>query len=399
MAIARNFQSTDSDSPDVPTPAQGASDGIDMEIMEDFFVDFRETHQHCEHVLIQLEHSPDDQALLNNLFRSVHTIKGNLIYVNMREISPILQGVEDVLDAIRTQRLHYDANLSDVILLALDVTKISVQARIDGTQLPLSAKRVGLICKAIKKIVTVKPNQTNQSIRDAILLLDPKTKLPVIDQRKTATKNIPSAESKLIKVLKQHDMEHDKDFKLFQSIVEPLESRSQYWSGRTARMLDIALTMNESGRSSVDPMQLSAAILMHDIGMAFLPLNVLHKAGKLTSAELRIIHSHPRTGYDLLRRMQRWDDAAEMVLQHHERVDGGGYPKGLTSLEICVGAKIIAIVDTFDARTHERAHVTQMKRPFVRAILEINKCAGTQFSEKWVGVFNNAIREYGNRQT
>jgi len=142
----------------------------------------------------------------------------------------------------------------------------------------------------------------------------------------------------------------------------------------------------------VDPNQLAAAVLMHDIGMAFLPLNVLHKAGKLTGAELRTISSHPRTGYDLLRRMQRWDEAAEMVLQHHERVDGGGYPKGLTSLEICSGAKIIAIVDTFDARTHERAHVTQLKRPFVRAVLEISKCSGSQFSEKWVGLFNDTIR-------
>ncbi|MBV1880168.1 MAG: HD domain-containing protein [Pseudomonadales bacterium] len=382
--------------PSLPPPLisgdNNLPEGIDMEIMQDFFIDFREAHQHCEHVLIQLEQSPQDQALLNNLFRSVHTIKGNLIYVRMKDISPVLQGVEDVLDAIRAHQLQYDSNLSDVILLAMDVTKMSVLAHIDDSPQPLNSKRIDIICKALGKIVSAKPSQTNQRIRDAILLLDPKTKLPTIENRTTAKKVAP-AESQLLKVLKRHKLAHDKDFELFQSFVEPLESRSQYWSGRTARMLDIALFMIAEGRSSVDPMQLAAAILMHDIGMAFLPLTVLHKETKLTVAELRIIHSHPRTGYDLLRRMQKWDDAAEMVLHHHERVDGKGYPKGLTSLEICDGAKIISIVDTFDARTHERAHVTQLKRPFVRAVLEINKCAGTQFSEKWVGIFNTAVRE------
>lgn len=379
------------------TKRNAYTNSIDVDIIDDFFIDFREAHQHCEHVLIQLEQTPSDQYLLNNLLRSVHTIKGNLVYVGMKDLSPILQSVEDMLDACRSHQLHYDANLSDVILLSLGTAKASVQARINESPLPLNTKQFGIVCKAINKIVTAKPNQLNQCIRDAILALDPKTKLPAVKCKKTTTKNIAPCQSELIKVLKRHDMEHDKDFTLFQSMVEPLESRSQYWSGRTARMLDVALAMNASNTAMVEPMQLAAAVLMHDIGMAFLPLSVLHKENKLTAGERRVIHSHPRTGYDLLRRMQRWNDAAEMVLQHHERIDGTGYPKGLTSLEICAGAKIIAIVDTFDARTHERAHVTQLKRPFIRAVLEINKCAGAQFSEKWVDIFNNTIRNRSNR--
>jgi response regulator RpfG family c-di-GMP phosphodiesterase len=383
MAIANNQQSNGSHLPN----------GVDREIIEDFFVDFREAHQHCEHVLIKLEKTPKDQALINNLFRSVHTIKGNLIYVNMREISTLLQRVEDVLEEIRHQRFLYDASLSDVILLAMDVTKMQVQASINQTAPPLNPKRFAAVCKAIGNIASAKPNQQQQCIRDAILLLDPKTKLSTPTSKKITQQKTTSTEISLLKILKKNNIEQDQDFELFRRLAEPQETRSPYWLGRLERMLTVALAMNKAANTPVQPTQLAAAILMHDIGMSFLPLSVLHKTTKLTSVELRMIHSHPRTGYDLLRRMQRWQEAAEMVLHHHERIDGRGYPKGLTALEICTGAKIISIVDTFDARTHERAHITQLKRPFVRAILEINKCAGSQFSEKWVDIFNKVIRE------
>ena len=90
--------------------------------------------------------------------------------------------------------------------------------------------------------------------------------------------------------------------------------------------------------------------------------------------------------------MKRWDQASYIVLEHHEREDGLGYPAGLTGAHICPGAKILAIVDAFEARTHERAYSTNLKRPFVRAVLEINRCAGTHFDPNWVNVFNEVGR-------
>lgn len=76
----------------------------------------------------------------------------------------------------------------------------------------------------------------------------------------------------------------------------------------------------------------------------------------------RTMRSHLRTGYDLLHRMAEWQEGGEIVLQHHEHIDGCGYTKKLTGLEICDGAKILAIADTFEARTHERAHTISTKR-------------------------------------
>lgn len=373
--------------------------GVDKEIMQDFFQDFKEAHQHCEHVLIELEFRPTDKELLNTLFRSVHTIKGNLIYVGLKDLSPILQSVEDLLDALRSGKLNYDKALSDLIILALDTTRLLVRARIEKRTAPVAAERFDKMCEAISAIVSASPEQRITAITNAIVIIDPSTKVGPNER------NAPGAEYKARakeisqeqRILEKFGVEFNEDFVFFKGLAGPLEARSHYWVGRTERQLRIALAMNEMARRPLNPTQLAAAVYMHDVGMAFQPLEILHKTGRLTQAEMRSIQSHPKFGYDLLNRMRHWDEAAQMVLQHHERPDGTGYPKKLTSLEINDGAKILAIVDTFDARTHERAYSNDVKRPFIRAVLEINSCIGTQFSERWVTIFNDVIKRIHRR--
>lgn len=390
-----NPQKIPSNEPEVePSPLEPYKD---EELMAEFFVDFKEAHEQCTNVLIQLETDSDNVPLLNQLFRSVHTIKGNLIYVGLKEISPLLQSVEDILDAIRARELAYDSALSDVIILAMDCTKNLVKAKINGKTTRFHSRLFKAACKGISNIATVASNKRNQAIRDAILLLDPSTQIANLSSRRTEQKktpdNQPSAEEKSTRrLLKKYGVRMDDDMQLFLSLARPTEERSHYWRGRTFRLLEIGLAMNDAANCPVPKEQLAAAILMHDVGMAFLPLDILHKKSPLTAKELKVMSSHPKTGADLIKKMGDWSCAADIVLQHHEHIDGSGYPKGLTSIEICDGAKILSIIDTFDARTHERAHTAKMKRPFIRALLEINKCAGTHFSQKWVEVFNDVIR-------
>jgi len=119
----------------------------------------------------------------------------------------------------------------------------------------------------------------------------------------------------------------------------------------------------------------------------------LHKDGKLNAEELKLIRTHPQVGHDMLIRMAGWDEAAEIVLHHHERFDGTGYPDKLKNGEISKGAEILAIADTFDARTHEHVYSKNLKRPFIRSILELNQCAGNQLDEHWVNIFNVVIKK------
>ena len=158
-------------------------------------------------------------------------------------------------------------------------------------------------------------------------------------------------------------------------------------------MLRLALAMNEKAGKPIEAEQLAAAVYLHDIGMAFLPLEILHKTSSLNPEEREDLQAHPNVAFQLLSSGRRWDQAAMSVLQHHEKIDGSGYPNKLPGEQICDGAKILAIVDAFEARTHERAYHTQLKRPLVRAVLEINRCSESHFDPEWVEVFNEVVRE------
>jgi HD-GYP domain-containing protein (c-di-GMP phosphodiesterase class II) len=144
------------------------------------------------------------------------------------------------------------------------------------------------------------------------------------------------------------------------------------------------------------------AVYAHDFGMAFMPLEILHKEATLTDNDIVLLRSHVMCSANLLQHMEQWRPAAEIVMQHHEAVNGSGYPVGMRDKEICDGAKILAIADTFDALTHQRASALHQKRPIIRAVKEINDCAGKSLSQKWVEIFNKAVdpvlAEYRARQ-
>lgn len=398
---------------------------IDMDAMGDFYDDFKTAHETCDSVLIDLELDPANATLLNSLFRSIHTIKGNLIYVGLKDITPLIQSVEDLLDAIRKNRIEYDSLLCDLVLLTLDKTESMVQSRINNSASILSDSEIDSLCFNISCIADVKPEDRIDYIKNSLFILDPETHLNNSHLNQSQLHQTPADKAKLspaqkvsgdedrnpivntdylvdnqvvadknIKdVLKSHDIELGEDILFFESLSSPLENRSFYWKGRTVRQLMLALAMNDRSGVLVNPTQLAVAVLLHDIGMSFLPKTLLTKKGVFTEAERQALYRHPNSGYQLLRESERWAQAAQIVLQHHEQVDGSGYPNRLKGDEICHGAKILAIADTFDARSHERAHRTLLKRPLVRTMNEINNFSGTQFDQFWVVIFNQVVCE------
>ncbi len=369
-------------------------DEFSRDLMEDFFLDFSEAHQSCENTLIDLEHDPDNAALLNALFRSIHTIKGNLVYVGLKDLTPLIQSVEDVLDAVRKHNLSYDASLSDVIMLAMDKTKLMVHARMAQEPMPLSEADLNLLCQQISRIAEVDPQERGRLAIDVLTRMDPSTLLMDAIPVPLSAPTLPdlALQPEEVDILSHYHIEMNDDLSFFQHLIRPLEERSRYWNGRNARLLQLALAMNQHAGEPVDPAQLAVAVYLHDAGMAFLPITILHKATPLSEEEMAQLREHPAIAERLLQPLQRWQQAALIVKEHHERFDGQGYPDKISGETICPGAKIMAIVDAFDARTHERAYSEMIKRPFVRAVLEINRCAGTHFDPEWVEVFNEVAR-------
>jgi response regulator RpfG family c-di-GMP phosphodiesterase len=124
---------------------------------------------------------------------------------------------------------------------------------------------------------------------------------------------------------------------------------------------------------------------LHDIGKLAIPDAILLKPGVLTKEERRVIQGHVQIGYDLVKRIPFLTDAAEIILTHHERWDGGGYPRGLKGTDIPLSARIFALADTLDAMTSDRPYRAAL--PFQNAQNEIKRLAGIQFDSQVVNVF------------
>ncbi len=140
---------------------------------------------------------------------------------------------------------------------------------------------------------------------------------------------------------------------------------------------------------------LKYAALLHDVGKVGIPIHILVKKGKLTEEEWQKIKQHPTKGADIVRTLNGFEEIADIVEQHQERVDGKGYPRGLVRDEIRKEAAIIGVVDAFDAMTSDRPYRKALS--LEEAIEELKNHAGTQFDPEVVEAFINIIHsEPGN---
>lgn len=362
----------------LPRPAD-----IPQDLLEDFRLDTHEQLPRCEQLLIELERHPDDGTRLRELFRLIHTIKGSLGYVGLNQLLPLPQAMEDVLGALREGSLRFDSLLGDILLLSLDQLRHLIDATLGLTEAP-AQQAIASQCQALQALASAPASRQSEIRRTLLQHLDPSTRLQPVEVGR----------GQLQQILEKYDIATDADLQFFTELMIAGEHRSPYWHGRGLRLLDLALSMNATAGSPVEPRQLAAAVCLHDLGMAFLPLDLLHKESELNREERRQVQSHPRQACELLKRMPAWSTASEIILQHQEHADGSGYPKGLQEIEIHPGALLLNIADTFDARTHERAHQTLSKRPRLRAILEINNLSGQQFSAAWVEIFNRTLQDH-----
>jgi HD-GYP domain-containing protein (c-di-GMP phosphodiesterase class II) len=137
--------------------------------------------------------------------------------------------------------------------------------------------------------------------------------------------------------------------------------------------------------SLVQLKSLAIGASLHDIGKLGTPDGILLKPGLLTIEERRIMQCHVQIGYDLVKRIPFLADAAEIILMHHERCDGSGYPQGLKGPDIPLGARIFAVADSVDAITSDRPYRSALS--FDHARREIERLAGTLFDPSVTSVF------------
>lgn len=165
-----------------------------------------------------------------------------------------------------------------------------------------------------------------------------------------------------------------------------VDARDTYTAGHSSRVTKIALLLSKELNMSEENMRiLENAALFHDIGKIGIPDRILNKNGKLTKEEYELIKKHPDIGVSILENVDFLTGALPIIRHHHERFCGNGYPSGIKGEEIPLGARIIAIADTYDAMTTDRPYRKAFDHD--TAIQEILKNKGSQFDDMLVDAF------------
>jgi putative nucleotidyltransferase with HDIG domain len=162
------------------------------------------------------------------------------------------------------------------------------------------------------------------------------------------------------------------------SIARAIELRDPYTAGHQRNVATICNEIAKRlGLSTEQQYGLQLGATIHDIGKIAVPAEILSRPGKLNEHEYNLIKLHPSTGYEIMKALQFPWPIAEMIYQHHERLDGTGYPRRLTKDFICLEAKILAVADVYDAIISHRPYRAAMARQ--AAINELTTHRGTRY--------------------
>ena len=174
------------------------------------------------------------------------------------------------------------------------------------------------------------------------------------------------------------------------ALVSLADAKETSGGGHSRRVAKYALlgasAMNITGK---EKRNIEYAAILHDVGKLSITDSILNKTEKLTDEEWEMIYKHPEVGYNLLKDIPMLQEASRLILYHHERYDGKGYPKGLEGEDIPIGARLIAVADAFDNMTTEHSYRKALSGS--QAFDELTSCAGTQFCPDAVKAFKDGF--------
>ena len=172
-----------------------------------------------------------------------------------------------------------------------------------------------------------------------------------------------------------------------------IDAKDGYTKGHSYRVSTYCTVIaKELGLSHEETEGIRIAGLLHDIGKIAIDKSIINKDNPLTPSEFLELNSHPVIGYEILSKVKfPWNGVAKMARNHHERVDGGGYPDGLKSNEIALGAKIMSLADSFDAMTTDRPYRPALTVPEV--FKELQRNCDRQFDREVIESFFSILQK------
>ena len=219
---------------------------------------------------------------------------------------------------------------------------------------------------------------------EEIFLLSVANGLAGIIERKRAEEELRSSLMKIRKTMGA----------IIQAMTLTIEARDPYTAGHQRRVSNLARTIADEmllSRDQIDGIRMAGTI--HDLGKLSIPISILKKTEPLTEEEFNLIKTHTQVAYDILKTIDFPWPVAEIVLQHHERMDGSGYPNGLSGEQILIEARIVAVADVVEAMASQRPY-----RPALgieKALREISENRGRLYDATVVDVCLALFREKG----
>jgi putative nucleotidyltransferase with HDIG domain len=295
-------------------------------------------------------------------------------------------GAGEGADAVRGARLHPDEGIATLAAAenqAIVVPRPLEHARYSHRCDDLPAPRPGMICAPLR----------HGSVYGAVCVAGPAEGEFGVEDR-----DLLAILARQAAVGIDNALNHERSINFFTHtsdiLVSFLENMDIFYPGHSRAVAALAdMVTRRMGMSDEERRHVHFAALLHDIGKVLVDPAVL-RAEKITPEGFRAIQEHAALGMQLLKPISLWEDLLPLIHSHHERWDGNGYPRGLKGEEIPVGARVIGLVDAFDAMTRSTPHGAH--RSAEQAIAEVEAFAGTQFDPKIVRLFVAEYRARGH---
>ena len=294
------------------------------------------------------------------------------------------------------QEKHYDIVVTDIQMPKISGLVMSEQMRdihpeqeiliisaFTNTECLMDAIKLGISGYIIKP---VSYDQMNAALYQSV------NKVMLFKENMTYKQNLEKmVQERSNAILNLQQERYENYEKTLESFVSMVDERDTYTGGHSQRVATYCrLIAQEMGYSDSECDMMYKAGILHDIGKISTPDSILLKPSKLTDLEYKLVVEHVTIGYNLLSNIPMYKDIAEIILCHHERHDGKGYPKGIQGDEIPVFGRIIKVADSFDAMTTSRIYKARVS--LSQAMKELKDCSGTQFHPE---VVESAIKALG----
>ncbi len=285
-----------------------------------------------------------------------------------------LDGYTELIQAVRSERkLRMENNLENTEFAEFEVDKVPGTKLRNTLAMPLKTpdKLLGIIQVANKL------NQGKYSSEDIDLLNILSSQLAFVIQNADLFSNLQKAYIDTLSAL-----------------TGAIDAKDSYTRGHSERVTELSIKLAEECNvpsSEIENIKLGG--LLHDIGKIGIPEAVLNKPGRLNDEEFNIIKSHPDLGLHILGKVEFLEHIVPIIRHHHERYDGKGYPGGLKGENIPLLARIVSVVDTFDAMTTNRPYRKALT--IEESLVEIDRCSGSQFDPDIAAKFIKMVRRDG----